>query len=295
MNDRHLPLVEIYRSHQAANCAQRAFVLHAVGIPSETARHENIFVLLVSEYRAAEAREQLERYEAESPAPTAPPAHMRPHAWVAPLLLVAAVIVAGHSADTLAFGADWYDIGALHSRVMQSGEWWRLLTALTLHADVAHLLGNVVFGVFFTFVAAQLVGSGVAWCGIVFTAALGNLVDSQLMPVAQTSIGASTAVFAALGLISGYAWRHRHDARLKWAHRSAPLVAGIVLLGLIGAGGEHTDVLAHLAGFACGTVCGITLASCERALDRAKLQWLAGAVASVAMTGAWIWALVIAR
>jgi membrane associated rhomboid family serine protease len=288
-------LTEVYRSSKLAACQQRAFVLHAVGIPSEITEVDHLFALFVSDDAAVAARDHVERYEIESAIVAPQPVHipLRGHAWIVPLLFTATMFGAGLSADTLSFGVDWYDIGALRSAVPRTGEWWRLVTALTLHVDVAHLLGNVGFGVFFGFVAAQLLGAGVAWFSIIISSVLGNLLDSVLMPGTQTSIGASTAVFATLGIISAYTWRTRHDARLRWAQRSAPLVAGIVLLALIGTGGERTDVLAHLAGFFCGAVFGAVFAKrWTTILDKAVVQWSAGVIAIAAIIGAWAWAIV---
>jgi rhomboid protease GluP len=290
-----MQFTEVYRSLRQQACEQRAFVLHAVGIASEVIQVDHFFALFVAQDSAGAAREHIERYEAESAvtAPTPVALELRNHAWVVPALFAATPLIAGHCADTLSFGGDWYGIGALHSSVQQSHEWWRLFTALTLHADVAHLLGNVGFGVFFGFVAAQLLGAGVAWASIIFSAALGNFLDSAFMPSGQSSIGASTAVFATLGIISAYTWRTRHDARVRWAQRSAPLVAGIVLLALIGTGGENTDVLAHLAGFFSGGLFGAVFAKRWRwFLDSTLVQWSAGVAASMALVGAWAWALV---
>ena len=70
-------------------------------------------------------------------------------------------------------------------------------------------------------------------------------------------------MFATLGLLAAYAWRRRRDQGDRWAYRWAPLVAGVILLGFMGAGGERTDVLAHLTGFAMGALAGVVHA-CSR-------------------------------
>ena len=66
------------------------------------------------------------------------------------------------------------------------------------------------------------------------------------------SVGASTAVFTALGLLAAYSWRERHLMAQRPAQRYGPLFAGVILLGWLGTSGEHTDVMAHLLGFAVG-------------------------------------------
>jgi membrane associated rhomboid family serine protease len=71
-----------------------------------------------------------------------------------------------------------------------------------------------------------------------------------------SSLGASTAVFGALGLLTGAGLWHslRHPDRRGLLRTFAPLVAGLVLLSWLGIGGPRTDVSAHFLGFAAGLV-----------------------------------------
>jgi membrane associated rhomboid family serine protease len=167
-------------------------------------------------------------------------------------VLLAVGLLAGHEV----FNLDWWDAGALETAAVRTGEWWRSVTALTLHADVAHLLGNLGFGGVFGFFVAQLLGPGVAWLTVLLAAAAANYANSWIQPESHSSVGASTAVFAALGLLAAYAWRRRSAEGGRWAFRWSPLIAGVALLAFTGSGGERTDVLAHVTGFATGAACG---------------------------------------
>jgi rhomboid protease GluP len=136
-------------------------------------------------------------------------------------------------------------------------EWWRPFTALFLHADPPHLIGNLLSGMFFGTLVARSIGPWRGWTLILGCGTLGNLLTSALTwPEAFTSIGASTAVFAALGILSGIgvATLLRARFRLPWVKVTAPLVAGIILLGWLGGGtpGGNTDVMGHVFGFSCG-------------------------------------------
>jgi hypothetical protein len=108
-------------------------------------------------------------------------------------------------------------------------------------------------------------------------------------PAMHSSIGASTAVFATLGLLAAYAWRRRAADGGRWAYRWAPLVAGVILLGFTGAGGERTDVLAHLTGFVMGAVAGAGHAAwrCPRG---SAAQVVAGLSSLAAVCTAWAFA-----
>ena len=151
--------------------------------------------------------------------------------------------------------------------VFGSGEWYRCFTALFLHADVGHLLGNVLIGGIFCVFVARTFGPIRGWISILASGTLGNLMTSWLhFPEGFKSLGASTATFGALGLLVG------GSALLAYRSRSArkiggfalPFIAGAILLGWFGSGGgdaaSKVDVLAHVMGFCAGALIGLVLA-----------------------------------
>ncbi len=109
-------------------------------------------------------------------------------------------------------------------------------------------------------VTAQLLGQGLAWLAILLAGALGNALAALLRAPDHTAIGASTAVFAALGIVSAYTRQRRWLERHLGLRRLAPLGAGVLLLAYLGFGGERTDVGAHVMGFAVGLAVGWALA-----------------------------------
>jgi membrane associated rhomboid family serine protease len=154
-------------------------------------------------------------------------------------------------------------------------EWWRPFTALFLHGDFPHLIGNLLSGLFFGTLVARSIGPWLGWALILACGAIGNSLTSALTwPEPFTSIGASTAVFGALGILSGLGFatllRARH--RLPWAKLTAPLVAGIILLGWLGGGapGGNTDVLGHVFGFASGLGAGLLISRLSPAIAGAS-------------------------
>ena len=148
------------------------------------------------------------------------------------------------------------------------GEWWRPFTALFLHADLGHLVGNLASGIVFATLVAKMIGPLLGWALILGCGTLGNILTSRLTyPEPFISLGASTAVFAALGILSGLgvAETLRDHARLPWMRISAPFLAGLVLLGWLGggSGGGNTDVLGHVFGFSSGLVAGVAAGALE--------------------------------
>lgn len=281
-------IVEVFRSFWRSACEERNFVLHAVGIDSRVVWLGRAWALVVPVERQDAALTQIAQYERENP-PRRRPAPAEPlhdGAWVGSAAYVAVLLWTGYLAGNLALGADWFDAGSLVAGPTRAGEFWRALTALTLHLDVGHLLANLGFGVVFGLLAGQLLGPGVAWGSIVLAAATANLGNAFVQPATHASVGASTAVFATLGMLAAYAWRRRRGEGERWAYRWAPLVAGVILLGFTGSGGERTDVLAHLSGFAMGSIAGLVHATLR--IPRGRIaQWISGGIALAALVLAW--------
>src|SRR5262245_57562786 len=138
-----MPFVEILASPSLDACEQRAFVLRAVGIDHVVGQRDDLYVLLVTEENAAAAVDHLRRYEVESrPRPPPPPLKLHANAWPGPALFAVLLIGIAYCAGVALGGFDWYRAGGLTRAATRDWELWRTITALTLHADVAHLVGN---------------------------------------------------------------------------------------------------------------------------------------------------------
>ena len=84
------------------------------------------------------------------------------------------------------------------------------------------------------------------------------------------AIGASTAVFGALGLVTGAGILQHHSTASASYHCSIPLAGGLALFGWLGLGGPGIDMLGHAAGFACGVVLGMLAAGLPRLTRRSQ-------------------------
>lgn len=287
-------LREVFRSPSRAACADRALVLMAVEIESLIRFDGHEFVLCVDAQHETRSLAQLRQYERENvPPPRPPPApRLHEHAWVGALVYVMVLLVVGVAISSGWWRPEAFDIGALDAEQWRHGQWWRAWTALTLHLGADHLVANIGGGVWFGYLAARQLGGGSAWLLIVTGAALANALEAQWGPAYYRSVGASTAVFTALGLMAAHSWRTRLPLRQSRARRWAPLVAGTALLGWLGTAGEGTDTVAHLLGFVVGCAFGAVAGfpAVARALERAP-QWLAGLLALASIAVAWMFAL----
>ena len=183
---------------------------------------------------------------------------------------------------------DWRGQGVMAARLVTEGEWWRSITALTLHADFGHIAGNSLFGVLFGSLLARQMGSGVSWLLILIAAASANTINAFSQGDAFRSLGASTATFAALGLLAAIVWRRGYFRKSgDWKRSFAPVFAGICLVAFTGIGDGNTDVAAHLFGFGCGIALGLACASIPFAWLNRRVQWLAGSTAIAVIVCAW--------
>lgn len=147
--------------------------------------------------------------------------------------------------------------------VIGNGEIYRPLTSLFLHADFEHLMGNAIFGLIFGIFVANSFRPHLGWGLILLSGFLGNLLNAWIhYPDPFRSLGTSTAVFGALGLLvaSGLsvAWDER--SYRKGIRAFTPLLAGAMIFTMNGIGGPGVDTLAHITGMLFGILLGFPVA-----------------------------------
>ena len=274
-------------------CSAALLVLRSVGIEAEMRHFDGDWLLLVAEEDWENSVEQLREYHDENTA-AAVQANERVTTQyggaVAGVVVYAICLIMFAMLDFQSlYEIQWRSSGSSQSGRVVAGETWRVVTALTLHADVEHLAGNLVFGGLFGLIAGRVLGGGVAWLAIVLAGGLGNYINAMVQAAEHNSIGASTAVFASLGLTVAHALRHRAADRVSRLKRWSPLIAGVVLFGFTGIGGERTDVLAHVTGFVSGLIVGwIGSALPAKTLSNRSVQTICATAAVGLVVIAWV-------
>lgn len=171
-------------------------------------------------------------------------------AWVAGMLIVFYAWTGPYGrSHALTIGA------AMDTDRFFAGEWWRVVTALTVHSGLTHLVGNVIGLLLLGYAVCQTFGGGLGWMLILASGMVGNATAGWLHGAGHISVGASTACFGALGILSAcQATRklRQHGFGISiWSRMWVPMGAGIALLALLGTG-VQSDLLAHLTGFVSG-------------------------------------------
>jgi membrane associated rhomboid family serine protease len=277
-------------SPRRGGCRELALVLQAVGLAHQLVEAAEGSRLYVPAPLATAAREQLARFQAENRGPQIEEDALVPRTgWLPGVLLWIGVLAVAYVCERMrTLGWDWWGAGIADGNAIRSGEWWRAVTALTLHEDIAHLFGNLVFGALFVGALCPITGTGLALAAVLAAGASGNLLNAVLQPDGHRSLGASTAVFAALGLLAALQWRRRARRRAGGLRRWTPVVAALLLLGYLGASGERVDVLAHVTGLGCGFALGTLLEDgLEGVLARPSVQLWLGYGALAVLAASW--------
>lgn len=257
------------------------------------------WVLLVRDTDYLRASNAIDRYEVENRDWPPPRVKERPrHAQsiVVPLLF-AALAVFFLVTGPVSTNSIWFQRGRAESDLVLGAEPWRALTALTLHADKSHILGNVISGTIFGAAVQRRLGPGGAALAILTSGVIGNVANAIAHHAMgngdHRSIGASTAVFGAIGILAAtqVALDHQHAEGRKrsWIDVVAPIIGGLALLGSLGAS-PQSDLGAHLFGLLGGIVVGLSVSLVlrkTRPLSRSWLQVALG-IATVAICfGVW--------
>lgn len=280
--------IEILQSPDAQAVGARSLVLTAVGIEHEIRPTSDGHSLRVRVGDERVARLQLERWQRENvgwPEPE-PTIELVASGWPGTCAFVLALF-AQYQLQRI-HGTAWVEQGLMDVGRIHAGEWWRCVTALGLHLDIVHVVGNMAFGAFFVFGVCQVFGSGFGLWSILCSGVFANVVESGIQDASHRSLGASTAVFAALGILAALRLPRPATTRKARLRKWVPLVAGLCLLGLLGDGGENTDRLGHLLGLLVGVVTGFAFsARASRWRDRLSIQLVSGVAAFVVVAGAW--------
>jgi membrane associated rhomboid family serine protease len=262
-------------SHQQAMDWSLALISQGIESTIEASTEGNQWGLLVKAQEYEHAVEVIEQFHAENLnwpwrqkwTRTAVVFDWGSLAWVALIVLFFA----------LGTRAELTTPGAMKNLAVMRGEWWRLFTAIWLHADLAHLASNAAIGFVLLGLAMGEYGTGTGLLASYLAGVGGNLAVYLLGASSHRSLGASGMVMGSLGLLAVHAlasWRKGPGHRKLLLSGVAGGVMLFVLLGLA----PDTDVLAHLGGFVTGLLLGGLISPVRRLASGRLVDLGAGVV-----------------
>lgn len=273
-----------------------ALVLDSRSIPCCIEPDGTGWLLLVPENLLESAIRELQLYEeANRNWPPLPPEARQLIENILPTISILILLATFHNLNLLGVSLpdrgiiDLKELGAAHAEQIRAGQWRQCVTALTLHGDLTHLLSNLTIGGIFIILLCRELGSGLAWSLLLVSGTFGNLINAWVQSPAHRSVGASTAVFGAVGILAAISMvRHRYFLQRRWF---IPVAAGLALLAILGTEGKNTDLGAHLFGFLSGVACGIITEFLVGRYGRpgAVLNFLLAVLSGALVVGAW-WA-----
>ena len=203
--------------------------------------------------------------------------------WASLILMACSISVnMSGSVDKIVreYGASAYDI--------LNGEFYRTVTALMLHSSYPHLAGNMAGIAIFGTAVCSITGTGVGWLMILLSGILGNLANAALFQYGHISIGASTAVFGAVGILAAYQLCRKIKIAEQRMKAWLPIAGGLALLAFLGSS-KHSDLTAHLFGFMAGIALGILYAQfLERLLEKKhQIYCMVAAIGTIALSWSW--------
>src|SRR5262245_57206933 len=267
-----------------------ATVLAAGGIPHRLRGRLDGWALIVAARDADAARETLDAYDWENRPETTNAHSVSAEAvrGAAGLGIAVGLVLIGFFAVTgpRATHSAWFERGGADAERIVAGEWWRTVTALTLDADAPHVVGNAVASAVLIGAVSYQFGPGVGLWLVLLAGTGGNALTAIVHRAHYDSVGASTALFGALGILATaqvVARGRLSGARQLWI----VVAASLALLALLGTS-PGADLVAHLFGLLVGGCLGLFAALVRRWPLLPVTQWVLAVAVMLCVVGVWL-------
>lgn len=265
-----------------------ALVLIAEGLSPSVRRSSEGYVLGVPAEEAERGVAILLSYERENPVEPHEGDEAAGYAHVVTALAVAGALIGFFfvtgAGDSM---VHWFQRGSADVERILHGEVWRTVTALTLHADIGHVLANAIAGAVFLAAVCRGLGPGLGCAVVLLAGAGGNYVNALFHGSFHVSVGASTSVFGAVGVLGGLGVVRRRRKGVRGRLAWMPIVAALALLAMLGMGGARVDLWAHLFGFLVGGVMGVLVAFAVPRPPGLRVQWVLGGATLAVVLYCW--------
>jgi membrane associated rhomboid family serine protease len=172
------------------------------------------------------------------------------------------------------------DLGALYPPEIAHGQYWRLFTAMFLHAGLLHIAFNAYALWLFGNVVETEFGRTRFLLIFFVSGFLASVASYAFGPLLEVGVGASGAIFGVFGAFIAYNFRRRHLAMAAANLRTA--ITLIVLNAILAFSFASIDWRAHVGGLVSGVAAGYVAEGVGRAGQRTVAR-IAGFGALIAL------------
>jgi membrane associated rhomboid family serine protease len=176
--------------------------------------------------------------------------------------------------------------GLMDGVAVSHGEWWRLCTAILLHADAGHLAANASIGLVLLGLAMGRYGTGIGLLTSYLAGVGGNVATWLIYTEGHHSLGASGMVMGSLGLLAAQSVSTSPKSLQAVKYVISGTLAGVMLFVLLGLS-PGTDVLAHFGGFVTGLLLGSLLRLAPRLAQNTAVNLFAGLLFALLVIVTW--------
>lgn len=162
------------------------------------------------------------------------------------------------------------DLGANYGLLVISGEYWRLITGAFLHANLVHLLFNMMVLFDVGPAVEEMYGQHRFLILYLFSAVTGSLASFWWRFPYNLMVGASGALFGLIGVMVAYGYKHRtalaeqiKSMYLRWAIYG--LIFGLIMPGV--------DNAAHIGGLLGGALFGFLVSEMPPVTEGSIAWW----------------------
>jgi rhomboid protease GluP len=145
------------------------------------------------------------------------------------------------------------------------GAYYQLLTSMFVHANIAHIGGNMLFLLIFGLRSEEMFSLPEYLAIYLLGGLTGNVLSLFLLPPLTPSVGASGAIFALFGGAAVYARRSVSQSIV------GALIYAFFLLLL--SSGPDVNIFAHLGGLGTGLLIGYLLATRRKPETRYTIRY----------------------
>ena len=158
------------------------------------------------------------------------------------------------------------NFGAMYGPYVANGEYWRLFTAMFLHAGIWHLAGNS-FVLFIFGQQVERIYGPTRFVLLYVLSGLSGSVASYLLNPLVTGVGASGAIFGVMGALAAFLLARRETLGEMGRQSLTGLLVIAVFNLIYGFTQPNVDNWAHIGGLAAGFLIGVALAPDYRLVD----------------------------